>query len=394
MISTFKGVFVQAKFQVFGIFLFFISCIDPVEPEFQNQEGLVYVEAFLSSTAGTSYVKVSESNLAFEKLSFEPFTDAEVTFQNVTSGLVVPLQIQTNTYIPPDDFTAAPGSLWTLSIRLADGRMYQSTPEQLTQAIEINALRAIYTPELRYRESEQNYVPGHYITVDFDDPAEEENYYFWGFTSYELVELCQQCTNSILRNGTCQENPRPQTQDYVVDYLCDTPCWKKRFHENINIFSDEFADGLSVNGLPVSEVPLYTKQNMVVTLQQFSLTYKAHEYYKILKDIVDNNGGLNAPPPAALIGNISNPDNENEFVIGRFTAAASSQKSIFIPRQDIVESEIDPPGLRYLETCTLLCSSQQCNGLAPPCNTPVIKTAPCTNNRYRTQIEPEGWIFQ
>ena len=394
MINTFRDHFLQGKFQVLGIFFFMSSCIDPVEPEFQNQEGLVYVEAFLSSTAGTSYVKVSESNLAFEKLTFEPFTDAEVSFQNETTGLVVPLQFQTNTYIPPVDFNAVPGSLWTLSIRLADGRVYQSTPERLTQPVEIKDIRAIYTPELRYRETEQSYVAGHYITLDFNDPAEEENYYFWGYTSYELVELCHQCTNSILRNGACQENPRPQAQDYAVDYLCETPCWKKRFHENITIFSDEFANGLQVTGLPVSEVPLYTKQNIVVDVQQFSLTHKAHEYYKILKDIVDNNAGLNAPPPAALIGNITNSDDENEFVIGRFTAAASTQKSIFINRQNIVESEIDPPGLRNLETCTLLCSPQACNGIAPPCNTPVIKTAPCTHNRYRTQIEPEGWIFQ
>ena len=63
-------------------------------------------------------------------------------------------------------------------------------------------------------------------------------------------------------------------------------------NENIKIFSDEFANGLQITGLPVADVLLYTKENIVIELQQFSLTPKAYDYYRILKDIVDNNGGL------------------------------------------------------------------------------------------------------
>ena len=55
---------------------------------------------------------------------------------------------------------------------------------------------------------------------------------------------------------------------------------------------------------------------MVVVAQQWNLTPEAHEYYKVLKDILDNNSGLNAPPPAALIGNLFNPEDTEDFIFG------------------------------------------------------------------------------
>lgn len=371
---------------------FLMGCIDPVEPVFENEEGLIYVDAFLSNTLGSSFVTVSESILDFNRLKFEFLSDAEVKYHNVETDMEVTLVSQGNTYVPPSDFVAELGSSWELFILLPDGREYQSSPERITEPVTISDIRATYNPELVFRENEEKFLPGHFISIDIDDPADKENYYFWRFTSFENLVVCQNCTNSILRNGECQENPVPQSGDYTVDYLCDQDCWRKRFNENIKIFSDEFADGLQINGLPVADVLLYSKENIVVEVQQFSLTRKAYEYYKVLKDIVDNNGGLNAPPPSALIGNMFNPQDENEFVLGRFTAAATTKKSIFIDRGNIVEPPIEKTGFLELETCLLLCVPEQCNGEAIPCNEPIITTTTCSENRFQTAIEPDGWV--
>lgn len=397
LLTTVKIVYEKLRFFLIKILMFiflfpFIGCVDPVEPVFKNTEGLVYIDAFLSTTASSSFVTISESILDDGNLKFNFLSKADIDYRNVNTGTMVSLIEEENIYMPPNDFVAEVGSSWEIFISLPDGREYQSLPERIAAPVAISNIRATYNPELVFRESEEKFLPGHFVSIDIDDPTDKENYYYWKFTSFENLEVCQNCTNSILRNGECQENPIPRVRDYTVDYLCDKDCWQKRFNENIKIFSDEFTNGIQLNGLPVADVLLYSKENIIVEVQQFSLSRKAYEYYKVLKDIVDNNGGLNAPPPAALIGNMFNPQDENEFVLGRFTAAATVKKSIFIDRETIVEPPIEESNFLELETCLLLCLPEQCNGATLPCTKPIIITTSCSETRFQTAIEPEGWV--
>lgn len=387
-----KNLFSKKNFLCYGLLFLTIACIDPVEPIFENEEGLIYVDAFLSTTPGASFVTVSESVLEFGSLKFELLNDAQITYRNVDTGEQIPLSLQTNSYVPPVDFAAESGSLWELSIRLFDGREYKSSPERITTAVPITSMRSTFNPELIFRENEQKFIPGHFISIDIDDPADQENYYLWRFTSFENLVVCESCSNSIFRNGECQENPLPQYNDYSVDYLCDKSCWLKRTNESINIFSDEFSNGSQISALPISDVLLYSKENIVVQVQQFSLSPKAYEYYKVLKDIVDNNGGLNAPPPAALVGNMFNPQNDNEFVLGRFTAAATATKSIYIERENIEAIPINENGSLKLETCTTLCLPNQCSGAAAPCGSAVVTSVSCSETEFRTALQPNGWV--
>ena len=91
-------------------------------------------------------------------------------------------------------------------------------------------------------------------------------------------------------------------------------------------------------------------------------------------DQVSASGGLNAPPAAPLLGNIFNPDDPSEIVLGNFTAAGVSSKSIFIDRSPLLELPIRPDDNLILETCI-------------PCPT----SYPCMETFNRTSVEPTGW---
>ncbi|SHG35528.1 DUF4249 domain-containing protein [Flagellimonas flava] len=380
----------KINFLWYGLAFFLLGCIDPVEPIFENEEGLIYIDALLSTTPGSSFVTVSESVLEQDRLKFNLLGDAIVRYRNVDTNTEVSLIPQDNIYVPPLNFVADEGSIWELSITLADGREYQSSPERISEPVAISNIRATYNPELVFRESKDEFLPGHFISVDLTDPPNSDNYYFWRFTSFENLMVCKSCANGILRDGECQENP-VFGLDYTADYLCEQDCWQKRYNENIKIFSDEFTNGLQINALPVADVILYTKENIVVELQQFSLSPQAYDYYRVLKDIVDNNGGLNAPPPAALVGNMSNTQDKDEFVLGRFTAAASSTRSIFIRREAIEEPPVEVRDFLQLESCEILCDPAQCIGDAPPCNIPIVTSTSCSETRFQTAMEPEAW---
>jgi len=374
------------------LFTCFVSCIDPVSPEFEFSKDLVFIEAFASTIKGSSFVTVNESVLDSRGRYSNVFiNDAQVTFKNSQTNEIIPLLMEREMYFPPIDFVVSVGDSWELNVVFSDGREYQSLPETVLEPVEISALKATYNPVLLFRDDFQYYVPGHSVSVNFDEPAGQENYYYWRMRSYEKINYCEKCHEGIFRDGICVENPLGSNRKKYYDYFCESDCWQIRHSESIQIFDDQFSNGKRINELPLADVLLYSKKDILVEVQQFSLSSFAHDYYKILKDIIDNSSGFNAPPPAALLGNLFNPNNSDEFVLGRFTAASATAKTIFIERGEITENQLDQRPIRLAEECGEVCPAQDCMpGSSGPCKE--VRGAPCKESRFRTSITPKGWI--
>jgi len=360
------------------LLLFLVSCIDPVTPEFKFKEGLVFIEAFAATSKGNSFVKISESEIHRGRTSNVFIEGAEVFFINTNTGVVIQLIEEENIYVPPANFVISIGESWELEIKLTDGRHYKSYPETVLEPVAISEIKATYNSELLYKESE-GYVPGHSISVSLDDPPERDNYYFWRFRSFENRSICKTCFDGIYRNETCEKFPTGVRHRPFYTYTCDSKCWQIRFNENIKVFADDFTNGTTISQLPIADVLLYTKSNILVEVQQLSLSVSAYEYYKILNDILDNNGGFNAPPPAALLGNMFSANNSEEYVLGRFTAASTSTASVFINRTSITEAPLET-----IETRT---------ETSPPVpELDLTYLAPCVESHFRTGSRPQGWI--
>lgn len=370
---------------LFAFFLLlFTTCTDPVAPEFQFKEGLVFVESIASTIPKASFVTVNRSTLEFGVYVVNFVEGASVNFENTITGEIVNLTETRSSYLPPDDFVVQPGEQWKLNIQLADGKKIESAPEQVLEPVPITNIEVRYDAELVFRENlGGKFVPGHEVSIDFEDPAETENYYYWTYRAYENLDFCERCTEAIWRNGECTPVEIARFRARYFDYACDIDCWRIRFPETVAIFDDRFSNGKMITKFPVGDLLLYNKENMVVEIQQFSITPAAYDYFKVLKDVVDNNSGLNAPPPAALVGNLLNPEDSEDFVFGRFTAAATSSASLFINRS-IVE------GLPIESSLAPVFEPQ----IASPYPPPATVVAPCSENRERTSVQPEKWESQ
>jgi len=358
--------------------LLLITCIDPIQPEYKFFDGLIIIEGQASSTMGTSFITINQTTSEFGIYRNIFQEGATVLFRNLDTGEMVVLEEQPDIYVPPDDFAVSAGESWELDITLTDGRKYRSLPEKVIEPVPISNIEATYQNELLFRDASGEFVPGHLITVDLEDPEEDKNYYFWRYSSFERLVLCQVCQNGTFRDGICETNPPGVFRPPYFTYFCETDCWRIRYNETIEIFDDEFTNGTSLTQLPAAKVLLYTKENILVSVEQLSLSFDAYQYYKRLKDVVDNNGNFDAPPPAALVGNISNLSDDNEVVLGRFTATSVSTASIFVDRSTIEEDEIDPRPDIIIES-------------SPPFD-PNVTTAPCVEGRFSTGTVPEGWI--
>ncbi|NAS10378.1 DUF4249 domain-containing protein [Poritiphilus flavus] len=360
--------------------LLFSGCIDPVEPEFAFREGLVYIDALIASSPGASYVNISESAEVFGLNDVVNVNGARVSFVNVQTSEEVLLNEDEDGYIPPMEFAASTGESWRLSVVFPDGREYESLPETVLSSVPIDGLRADYDPELVFSEEFNRIVPGHRISVGFDDPAGQENYYFWRYRTFEDLIYCAICFDGILRDGGCTTNTPEQSaiREAYYSYGCIGPCWRIRYADNIAIFSDQFSDGNAVSSLPIADILLYNNENIVIEVQQFAISPSAYEYLRALKDLIDNNSGLNAPLPAVLVGNLFNPEDPDEFVLGRFTAASAATEQLFIERIFIQEPQLEERIIGLFEDDRVM-------------DPPTVTNTPCEESRFRTAVRPAAW---
>jgi len=158
------------------VMTFFAGCTDPVTPEFEFQEGLIFIEGFVSTIPGGSYVTVNRSAIEFEVYVVRFQGGADLSFENLESGEIIPLIEEEESYIPPQDFRAMPGESWKLIVNLPNGVRYESLPEKVLAPVEIKSLETRYDAELEFREIYGGkFVPGHEVFVTLDDPDGTDN---------------------------------------------------------------------------------------------------------------------------------------------------------------------------------------------------------------------------
>ncbi|MFT5762993.1 MAG: hypothetical protein ACI8X3_000410 [Saprospiraceae bacterium] len=353
---------------------FYQSCVDPVEPEYDFQNDIILVDAYALTEPGLSTVSIKKSVFEYNRYYSATVSNAKVKLENVASGLSVDfLEDSSGIYLCPDNFAVTAGEVWKLYIELEDGRHIESKAETATAAIPFENIDIEYSSEARYDIGFDRFIPGHTIQIDWNDPPGEKNYYLWKYRTFEPLYVCKTCERGIFRDGKCQRSTSNFFRPYT-SYLCDPSCWMIRNGEELPIFEDRFSDGAEIIDREIAIIPFFRRPDVLVEIQQYSLNESAYDYFRIINNLISENSGLNAPPPAALLGNLYSPDDLSEVFFGNFTVAGVSTKNIFIDRSNIFDNPLTRDPEIVLEPC-------------PSCPT----LYPCTEGALRTAIKPEGW---
>ncbi|WP_276499081.1 DUF4249 domain-containing protein [Pontibacter litorisediminis] len=306
------------------------SCIDPLDLEIDDEAEQLVVDGMITNEPGPYSVRLSRS---------KPYNSYADSWDAVETGATLILsddQGNEETLIEtaPGFYQTSEGGLqgqlgttYTLSIRTKSGQSYTSAPETLRPVPPIDSLYFEVRPQQILNEAdveETVYVVD--VLLDAKDPATEKNYYLWQWQSTFQVNTQPWDYTEKIRGVRV---PRPKD--------CCEVCWVTSPTNSVNVQEDRLLNGglLSrqvVTQIPVTEQAFGTKYHLEV--KQLSLSEAAYDYWRILKAQIENGGGIQDPPPATIIGNITNTAT-GERALGFFGASAVTRRSLVIRREEL-----------------------------------------------------------
>lgn len=358
---------------LFCLFLLLFTCADPVEPRYQFETGFLLIEGRITDTPDYSEVRVSRNEILFDIYTLSPIPGATVSC--IDNDGIETLWVQqgaSSTYRAPEGWAASPGKAYFLRVVTPEGEVVESVPEPVPTAVPITNARVKFEQEAYFSTGRNRFIPAFRLLIDLQDPPGERNFYQYRYTTFQTIDVCASCERARWRDGVCI--PGPDTR-FVSrwDYLCDATCWVFSTGTGLNILSDEFGDGRLIEGIEAGRFDYDRPGGLLFDVQQYAISQASFDYNTVLKDLAEGAGGLNAPLPAALVGNLTDVSEKGTNVLGFVGVAAVSNERIFIQRDTFGGMSLPYDGSILLE---------------PVMPSPPV--APCEGTG-RTRERPEGW---
>ena len=372
------------------------ACVAPFDrQELALQGDLLVVDGTVTDQPEPQTVRLSRvsvirglpGRVPVEKATVEVRVDGAqtVTFRETLPG----------TYQAPEGFRGRVGGRYQLRLQLADGRRYESGEEILPAVSPITKTYDRFDPQGIANAEKTAFTSAHLVYLDTQDPANETNFYRWDYTLYELQDWCHACTqgryvvfnrltNQLVED--CLTDTRlPRTNRY--DYPCRTLCWEIIRNPAVNLFADRYTNGQPILGRLVGRIPYHQPRPALVEIRQYALTRDAYRFFQLLENQSQNTGTLADTPPAALVGNVRNPSDDRENVVGYFAASGVSVVRYWLDRQNASGPSV---GLYQAFNNGEVPQPEPAGFLSEPfgIRTP---TAVCKPSETRTPVRPEGW---
>jgi hypothetical protein len=365
--------------------LWVCSCVEPFSLTFDGNKTIFTVEATLTDIDEPQKIKISES-ISYQQNNYSlPVEKAKIEIL-VDKKEKIPLTEQANgVYALPASFRTRKGSTYQLFIQRADGSQYQSGIETMVGVSDIIRVYDEFKP--KGIPKGVYFEPANYIYIDTPDEANQQNNYLWTWKLWELQEVCTTCQNGRYFVTATSKDPKgcrkeAGYENMQFDYFCNGDCWDIFFSKDLNVFSDIYTNGNTITGKLVAKIPYYQEEGSLIEIQQQSVSSDAYRYFKLIADQVQNSGNLVDTPPAGIIGNVKNINNDNEPVAGLFMVTSIKKKRYWIDRKNgkdkafpigMLDHSLNPePADNY-----------------DPERPPLV---PCIEGPTRTKIKPEGWI--
>ncbi|SOD79831.1 DUF4249 domain-containing protein [Spirosoma fluviale] len=354
--KTGKDILRLGKYMGLLLMLLAVSCVTEFQPEAVSIPPSLIVEGQVTDQAGPYSIKLTRTaNYSFKSLNLLE-TGAIVTISDNLGNKETLKETLTGGTYETASLRGVVGRSYKLAIQTKAGKRYESDTEVLPAAPPILKLYYEYTKEAG--EANLTKSQGWDVYLDTKDPEVTGNYYRWTWTHFEFTSVC---FKRELANGS------------LTGLGCCSNCWDiTRCYNCISISSDVNINGQAISRQFISRVPYKSKSKYYLEVQQQAISKGAYNFWKSVRQLTGNTGGLFDAAPSIVRGNIHCVSDPAEMVYGYFGATGVSEQYINVDR-------IDGQGVPDVD---------------PPVIVPVPSTCvACENNLYRTPNKPRWWQF-
>ncbi len=282
---------------------FLVSCLDKIDVTLRQETQKMVVEGLITNDPKFVSLRLSQTVSFGTSNSIEPIKGAYVEVSNSLSESTIFRAVPNDIglYKPSNpNWAGKVGVSYSISIKLPDGRIYQSVPQKMPTTVAVENMNATFV---------EGGNPGFETSVSFKDPAETENYYRWTATGFHI----RLSTGVVVGFGGSR---------------CCNKCWVLKEEKSINLFSDLLINGSLVKNRPVYLSPFYAVGKHLIEVQQFTISKDAFLFWTRYKDQQQRTGSIFDPLPASLTGNVVNTTNSQDVALGFFEVSAIARKRI------------------------------------------------------------------
>jgi hypothetical protein len=355
---------INKKFNIIIIIclLSILGCKEEINLVSDQYDKSFVVDGMITNQPGPYTVKVSYTSAVHDG-SFRGISGCDVTIEEKYGEKELLTEAEPGIYkTHPNGIQGKTGKSYRLVIETNEGKIYQSDYQEMPQPIEIDTVSARLEYEKR---ASLDPLPGYQFYISTKETTREGSYFLWKmeetfeYTSRYKIE-------GIMRDGEFIFNVDPDSL---------YKCWKTQRIRKI--YTD---NSVGISSKRLKNSPLHFINNQTKRLQrrysllieQFSLNKNSYSYWSEVESQVTGENFLDSKQPYKLTGNIYNPEDEQEPVLGNFTVASKVKRRFFFESPGFyikktacwAETELDMfKGNSYKEDVLLVIGEQ---GLGAP----------------------------
>ncbi|MEM6801520.1 MAG: DUF4249 domain-containing protein [Bacteroidota bacterium] len=315
------------KYIIILSFVLQASCVEQISFPVERVPGIVVIDGSLTNEEGPQILRIGET-AASPRVPI-PLENAKARIYDEQGSWedYVADQERPGTYLlMGEKIKGEVGESYYLEVEHPNGKIYRSKPEAM-QAQQAK-LDSIYYDFSIEKESnglgivfENTYINA-YIDVDL---SQADTTFFMKWDVEEVFLL------------TPTDFPDPfgfiPPPCYVYVYTSDI---------DLNLFNGFKNEVERLEGLKVGSqvINWHFREKHYFTVRQKSMNQEAYEYWENARDLLSNTGNIFDIPPAPLPGNLYNPEDPDEEVLGYFDISSSSLLRFRTFRDDIPIDQI------------------------------------------------------
>lgn len=315
-----------------------LSCEESFNPQLEPKyDNLLVVEGEITNTPGPYRIILSYSG-SLDTKQILPATSALVEIIDDMGNQELLSETIPGTYLThPEGIHGQEGRQYKINITLPNGKKYTSD----FQLLKTPPVISLVYPQVEYQIDETlPYDPaGYRFYVNTEIPEGDTVYYMWKLTS--TYKYAADLVIRWIYDGQL----RPFTNFDSLRY-----CWTTYRISAFYLFQNEHLEITELNDFPLHFVGTDVRDLSIrysLLTEQYSISKNAYEFWSKVKEQNESMGELYSKQPFQIRGNVFNPENADEPVLGFFMVAGKSENRIFVNRPEA------PVIMRYGE-CVLV----------------------------------------